>query len=480
MAGRGSVRLRRWSFAIGTSIVAMAASSAANAQCSPDPATSSTLTTCTGTDNDGLIANSFSGRVLVAEGANVRGGSDAAISTKSSTTTFTINGRVDGESRIGFLVTNGEPYLGQCDRYAGPSPIFCSGLQTYYPWATATISVGAAGTISGAQGLVSRRSPNNNIGQISVSIANEGLIEGTSGTAVRDASGRLIVNNKTGATIRGVGYAIDTDGALLLTNAGTIDGSVISRVAAGADNGSNIDTLAGTIRGDLMLGAGDDRLTARYVAGQVVTGITGTIDGGAGVDTLDMRLSGDASFTALPLLPGFEILGLRMENAPTVTIGTADSVVTGMVDLSGNGTVTINGVLNGTGQLLAAGSYGSYAGAPVIVNAGTMQNSAGATNGYLARIFSANRFQNDGLIAAAGNGVLILSQGMFVDTGTLQARETALELSGTGFTNSETIRSTAGIGAIMSGSWVRTGATAVPSKGPRPGFGSPATLPTPV
>ncbi|KQM89865.1 hypothetical protein ASE70_16200 [Sphingomonas sp. Leaf22] len=180
MVRHGSVRLRRWSFAIGTSIVAMAASSAANAQCSPKPVSSSTTTNCTGTENGGLIADDYGVRVVVQENAIVRGGFDAAIDTRSQSATFTINGRVDGENRTGFLVTNGEPYLAPCDPYAGASPIVCPpGLQTYYPWANATISIGARGTITGGQALVSRQLFNNPFGSISVSITNEGLIEGT-------------------------------------------------------------------------------------------------------------------------------------------------------------------------------------------------------------------------------------------------------------------------------------------------------------
>ncbi len=69
-----SVRLRRWSLALGTSIAAMGVASSAQAQCSPDSVTSYNLTTCTGTDNDGLIADAFAARVVVAEGATVRGG----------------------------------------------------------------------------------------------------------------------------------------------------------------------------------------------------------------------------------------------------------------------------------------------------------------------------------------------------------------------------------------------------------------------
>ncbi len=496
----------------------MAASSAANAQCSRDPVTSSTPTNCTGTDNDGLTVDAFNSRVIVAEGATVRGGTDAAVTTRAQLAAFTINGRVDGDSRIGFLVTTSEPYLAPCDPYAGASVIVCPpGLQTYYPSANANITVGAQGKIGGGQALVSRRSTNNRFGWIDVSIVNEGLIEGTSGTAIRDAGSLLSIGNRVGAIIRGVGNAIDTDGALSLTNAGTISGSVVSRRTvsdgntsfirntgliesgggtairngsifltinneAGAtirgngsaidtngalyltnagtiagsvvsrttatSSASTIDTLAGTILGDLTLGAGNDTLAGRYVAGQIITGITGAIDGGAGIDTLALRLSENADLTTFPLLTGFERLGLRLENTPTVTIGAAGSVIRNQLSVSGSGSVTINGTLSGTGQVLTT-EY--YDGAPTIVNAGTIEGTA-ASNSYLVRINSANRFQNDGAINAAGNGLSISSQGTFANNGTLQASGTALELWNTSFANTGTIRSTAGIGAIMSGS----------------------------
>jgi hypothetical protein len=407
MAVQRSVRLRRWSFALGTSIVAMGAASAAQAQCSPDPVTSFNTTTCTGTDNDGLIADAFAARVVVAEGAIVRGGFFAPIDTRSESATFTINGTVDGDSRIGFLVSNGQPYLAPCDPYAGASVIVCPpGLQTYYPSARATVTVGAAGTIIGGQGLVSRRLSSNGSGTITVDLTNEGLIAGTGGAAIRDASAVLSVNNKTGGTIRGVGTAIDTDGTLRLVNAGTIEGSVISRAQSGTGGASTIDTLAGAIQGDLTLGASDDTLAARYDAGRIVTGITG------------------------------------------------------MVALSGAGTVTLDGTLAGTGEVLSSFSNSSSS-APTIVNAGTILGAAGASNSFAVRISDAKRFQNDGSIDAAGNGVSINAQGMFVNAGTLQAAGTALELWGSGFTNTGTIRSTAGIGATMNGSsgtnWLNSG-----------------------
>ncbi len=453
MSVQRSVRLRRWSFALGTSIVAMSAASAAQAQCSPDPVTSFNTTTCTAIDGDGLIADAFAARVVVAEGATVRGGFFAPIDTRSQSATFTINGTVDGDSRIGFLVSNGQPYLAPCDPYAGASVIVCPpGLQTYYPSARATVTVGAAGTITGGQGLVSRRLSSNGSGTITVELTNEGLIAGTDGNAIRDASAVLSVNNKAGGTIRGVGAAIDTDGALRLVNAGAIEGSVVSRALVGTGNASTIDTLAGTVRGDLTLGAGDDTLAARYDAGRIVTGITGAIDGGAGIDTLDMRLATSAYFATLPLLPGFERLALRMENDPTVTIGVAGGTIDGMVALSGAGTVTLDGTLAGTGEVLSSFSNSSSNSAPTIVNAGTILGAAGAANSFAVRISDAKRFQNNGSIDAAGNGVSINAQGMFVNAGTLQATGTALDLWGSGFTNTGTIRSTAGIGAIMNGS----------------------------
>ncbi|MDR6789733.1 hypothetical protein J2Y58_003108 [Sphingomonas sp. BE138] len=450
MAVQRSVRLRRWSLALGTSIAAMGVASSAQAQCSPDPVTSFNTTTCTGTDNDGLIADAFAARVVVAEGATVRGGFFAPIDTRSQSATFTINGTVDGDSRIGFLVSNGQPYQAPCDPYAGASVIVCPpGLQTYYPSARADITVGAAGRITGGQGLVSRRLSSNSSGEITVTLTNEGTIAGTSGAAIRDASTVLTVSNKAGGTIRGVGTAIDTDGTLRLVNAGAIEGSVISRTTGSTNDGSSIDTLAGTITGDLTLGAGNDTLAARYEAGRIVTGISGAIDGGAGIDTLDMRLATSADFATLPLLTGFERLSLRMSDAPVVAIGTAGGVIDGALALGGDGTVTINGTLTGTGQVLTAASFD---GAPTIVNAGTIQGTSGGANTYLVRISDAKRFQNDGLIDAAGNGVSINAQGMFVNAGTLQASGTALDLWGSGFTNTGTIRSTAGVGAIMNGS----------------------------
>ena len=72
-----------------------------------------------------------------------------------------------------------------------------------------------------------------------------------------------------------------------------------------------------------------------------------------------------------------------------------------------------------------------------------------------------NRFENSGTVTATGNGVSFNSQGAFVNSGTITASDTAVSLFGPSFANSGTIRSTNGIGAILSGSsgtnWTNSG-----------------------
>ncbi|MBB3691992.1 autotransporter outer membrane beta-barrel domain-containing protein [Sphingomonas sp. BK580] len=455
MAVQRSVRLRRWSLALGVSVAAMGFASSAEAQCAPDPTTSST-TTCSGTEPDGLVITETGARVAVQSGATVQAGTAAAaIETRAFYANFAIDGRVDGAAKPAFLAVNGAPYLAPCDPYAGATPIVCPpGLVTYYPSADATVTVGTGGSLTGAQALVSRRSPGNNTGRITVTLTNAGTVTGTTGTAISDQSEVLGVRNAVGATISGVGTAIDTDGVLRLDNAGTIIGSVTARGQVSnpaVSGGSTVNTLAGEIRGDLTLGAGDDVLEARYEAGRVVTGVTGAVDGGAGIDTLNLRVATDATFATLPLLTRFERLGLVLSDDAAVTLGAAGTMIDGMLAAAGRGTATLAGTLAGAGEVVTVGSFGSD-GEPIFVNAGEVRAGAGAVNGYAIRVFGARRFQNDGLVEAAGNGVSFSAQGSFVNTGTITAAGTALDFWGGAFDNSGTIRSTAGTAVTLNGS----------------------------
>lgn len=61
-------RMRRWSYALGTSVAAVAAASAtpASAQCSPDPALAYGMVNCAGTDDNGLNISTYGTQVLIA------------------------------------------------------------------------------------------------------------------------------------------------------------------------------------------------------------------------------------------------------------------------------------------------------------------------------------------------------------------------------------------------------------------------------
>lgn len=67
------MRLRRWSLALGASIVAIgAASSPAAAQCSADPTRANATTSCTDTDTDGLVVSTSGTQETVTADAVVR------------------------------------------------------------------------------------------------------------------------------------------------------------------------------------------------------------------------------------------------------------------------------------------------------------------------------------------------------------------------------------------------------------------------
>lgn len=137
MAVQRSVRLRRWSLALGTSIVAMGIGSSAQAQCAPDPTVANGTTNCSGIDSDGLTIATSNTRVIVATDATVRrGNAAAAIANTGSGTRISIDGRVDGDTAPGVFVTTDPAYYGRCpdDPYASASVPFPFCPPGSYQW----------------------------------------------------------------------------------------------------------------------------------------------------------------------------------------------------------------------------------------------------------------------------------------------------------------------------------------------------------
>lgn len=199
--------------ALGTSAItlAMVLGAPAHAQCSPDPATANGITTCAGTDSDGLTVTAANTRIVVAAGASVRpGNASAAILSTSANTQFQIGGLVDGGAgKPGLFITTGPATTAPCDPYAGASVGYCvpGSIVTVSPSGSATIGVLQGGTVTGAQGILIRRDPNNPNGTVSTTLNNAGTIAGTAGPAVvadQTGFGSLSVTNAATGTIGGI------------------------------------------------------------------------------------------------------------------------------------------------------------------------------------------------------------------------------------------------------------------------------------
>lgn len=293
-------------------------------------------------------------------------------------------------------------------------------------------------------------------------LTNSGTISnGGTGAVVAAPSGyNLSLVNQAGGRITTAGTtAIQGDSGINLVNSGTIVGDIASTAAQFSYYTSTIDNAAGTITGNVRLGAGNDTLVVGYANGAIRTGISGTIDGGAGTDTLLVRFTSDATLSsALALATNFEQLTLAPDAKMTATLARGFAVA-GPVRVGGSGTVVNNTELSGTGTVLADDSS-SYS-APSFTNAGSITGTGTQSGIYAVSLNSVNRFENSGTVTASQNGVSFSTQGTFVNSGTITATGTAVSLFGPSFANSGTIRSTGGIGAKLSGSygsnWTNTG-----------------------
>ncbi|WP_336869353.1 autotransporter outer membrane beta-barrel domain-containing protein [Sphingomonas sanguinis] len=292
----------------------------------------------------------------------------------------------------------------------------------------------------------------------SMSWTNSGTISNI-GTGAAISGGYMTLTNAAGGRITTAGTtAIDHYGTFNLTNAGTIVGDVTSSTVT-FSGAMTIDNAVGTITGNVRLGQGNDTLTVGYANGAIRTGISGTIDGGAGTDTLRVRFTTDATLSSPLTLPtNFEQLTLAPDAKTTATLATGFTVA-GPLRVAGSGTVINNAALSGTGTVLAD-EYNS-SGSPSITNAGSITGTGTQAGIYAVSLNYANRFENSGTVTASQNGVSFSSQGAFVNSGTITAGGTAVSLFGPSFANSGTIRSTSGIGAVLSGStgsnWTNSG-----------------------
>ncbi|WP_010183454.1 autotransporter outer membrane beta-barrel domain-containing protein [Sphingomonas sp. PAMC 26605] len=356
------------------------------------------------------------------------------------------------------------------------------GFQSITNRATGTIGAisGPVGTISNAGtidgGARSAVDPGTGTSGLYGDLTNTGSIVSTSSAAtLANLAGRslsnsgTIANRGTGAAITGeslaitnaVGGRISSAGTtairantyLSLLNAGTITGNIVTAAAPSYATGSTIDSTAGAISGGVTFGAGDDTLIANFDGTRPITGITGAIDGGAGTDTLRLRFAADATLKSAIAVPAnFERLILAPAAKVTTTLAAGFSAPAPLL-IGGNGTVINQTTLTGTTQAVMLSGLGVPQDYPSFVNAGTIRTTAGTASVFAVDLGSiAARFENSGTISASGAGLVSFIQGSVVNSGTITAAGTGVSLFGSNFTNSGTIRSTGGIGLVLTGS----------------------------
>ena len=540
-------RRRGLSCLFGCSVLAIctASSSAAWADCTPDPTQPNMTTICSGVDADGLSVQSIGTTVRVDPDARVLAGQDAAISSSQFVTVF-VNGAIDGGAKPGVLLTNGMPVAGAYDPYAGAS---VGGSGTIYPTGGGQITIGETGSITGSAAVHLQQRSDNMQGQVLADVDNSGQLSGTAGPALVADDGTLFyaISNAAGATIGGIsggiatlsnsglidggaasavsvhktpfgdtrigsvgtirsmgtaatvivdafsignggtienfgqgeaivaqdrltltnqagariasagGVAIRSAGALQITNAGAIVGSVVSTAAAGRS--SLIDTTAGTIDGDLLLGDGDDTLLAGFdfTTGRVA-GVSGRVDGGGGIDTLAARIDADTTISTIALPDNFERLRVDLIDNANVALAPGANAPNGLV-LAGMGTFTVLGDLTTSGPAFVTDSL-TYYNAFTLYNQGMITaNLADSTQ--TAIDINAYTLNNSGTITAnGGNGVRVrgvYGPGGIVNSGTIAATGTAVDASSSTLINSGIIRSSGGTGVLAAGQTTNEG-----------------------
>ncbi|WP_343053328.1 autotransporter outer membrane beta-barrel domain-containing protein [Sphingomonas yantingensis] len=294
------------------------------------------------------------------------------------------------------------------------------------------------------------------LGSSNKTLTNSGAIENR-GTGAAITGQVLDITNAASGRIASAGTtAIQADTALRLRNAGTITGGVV----VSGFSGATIDSTLGTINGGLRLGDGNDILIARYLDGRVVTGVTGAIDGGGGTDTLRVGFGADTSLAGVTPIPtAFERLTLAPDLDRTVTL--ADGFrAPGILSLAGEGTIVNATTLTGTSAVVAADEFVFNTSAPRFVNAGVIRALVASPGTAAVNLQQIRRFENQGRIEAAGDGVSVSLADAVVNTGTIVAGGMALSAFNGDFDNRGTIRSTGGTALVLNGS---TGFTSVNS-----------------
>lgn len=273
------------------------------------------------------------------------------------------------------------------------------------------------------------------------SITNSGTITSASSATIVTQQNPLDLTNSGTISNSNGGLSIDAANGLNLTNSGTIEGNIIVRATS-----SNIDSRQGTIKGDVLLGSGDDIVMAAIDEnGRLRTGITGLIDGGAGLNAMALAVSADAGLTGTPLLPtNFSLLRMVLEDDAKLTLD-AGFTGTSRLYVGGSGTLLNQGRIETQGRALEALGFG-YPASLDLINEGIVKASlSSATDAAVS--FDAATLANKGSIEAIGGVAVLLKSGSgttLTNSGRINATGAPAVLFGGGYASSGTVDNKAG------------------------------------
>lgn len=273
------------------------------------------------------------------------------------------------------------------------------------------------------------------------SIINSGTITSAAAATIVTQQNPLdLTNSGTIANSNG-GLSIDAANGLTLTNSGTIEGNIIVRTGA-----SSIDSRQGTVKGDVLLGSGDDIVMAAVDEnGRLKTGITGRIDGGAGFNAVDLAIAADTALTGTPVLPtNFSLLRMVLENDAKLTLDLG-FVGTSRIFAGGSGTLLNQGRIETQGNALEALGFG-YPESLNLINEGVIKaNLSSPTDAAIS--IDAATLANKGSIEATGGIGVLLKSGYgtaLTNSGTISANSAPAVLFGGGYASSAKVENLRG------------------------------------
>ncbi len=426
------------------------------------------MTTCTGTDADGLVVTTYGTGVSVPVGATVLGGGQPGIAVQlpsaqtGSAVTVSVAGRIDGAAQPGVSV------LWQPS--ATPS----------YTAANLLLTVAQGGTITGSNALVVGQAGSGmRYGYAYATLDNAGTLTGTGGIALLsttpDYAGFSSITNRATGTIGAISGPVGT-----LTNAGMIDGGTRSAVDWGTGyllfgDVTNSGTITSTSTTATLANLGSSRTVAN--TGMIANRGTGAALAGESLMITNANggqiTSGGAtaiqantflSLTNAGTITGNVVTAAQPAYTTNSTIDSSAGTITGSVTF-GAGDDTLVAGWSGTGLVTGiAGAISGGAGTDTVrvrITADTtLANTATLPTAFerfsvapdaKVTVTLADGFAAPGPLSIAGSGTIVNRTTL---TGTTQA-VVANDFFSSGyptFINAGTIRTTAGATGVFAAS----------------------------